>query len=139
MTVYKCWGKCSHISILQTSSSNKNTFTAIYSAHNVIEDVEALGNLLWQDNMETADLFKHNFTPIEFLNQIKFNEEKTKTKDLWIHWFTTVSRATAKNVADQDWMSHIKIHDRENGLRNFFVCLNSEWQEFLVLKWSWKK
>jgi len=37
---------------------------------------------LWQDNMETADLFKHNFTPIEFLNQIKFNEEKTKTKNL---------------------------------------------------------
>jgi len=32
--------------------------------------------------METADLLKHGFTPSDFLNQIKFNEEKTKTDSL---------------------------------------------------------
>ena len=77
-----CWGKCPHISTLQTSSSNKNTFTATYYDHNVIEDDEAFGNLVWHNNMETSDLLKHNFTPSDFLNQIKFNEKKKNPKEL---------------------------------------------------------
>ena len=28
-----------------------NTFTAIYSARNTIEDVEGLGNLVWHDTL----------------------------------------------------------------------------------------
>ena len=32
--------------------------------------------------METADLLNHHFTPSDLLDQIKFNEEKSKTKNL---------------------------------------------------------
>ena len=100
------------------SSSNKNTFTAIYSVHNAIEDVEALGNLVWHDNMETADLLKHNFIPRDFFKPDTLQWGEKKTTILWIRWLTTVNIVTAEPVAGQGWISHIFPRS---------MCLNSEW------------
>ena len=103
-----------------------------YAAHNAIEDVEILGNLVWHANMASEDLLKHSFRPNAVFNQLSFNEEKNKNKESLNPLICNgvMKRPTAENVAGSGLnFKHLrKIYDRdgEDGLRNIFCVINSE-------------
>ena len=105
-----------------------------YSAHDAMEDVNALGNLLFHANCSSDVLLKHSFSPMAVYNQRLFNREKYKHVDSLCPLVAAgaMKRTTAENIAGSGLnINHLQIifrRDGEDGLSSVFTVKNSEGQ-----------
>ena len=103
-----------------------------YAAHDAIEDVTSLGKLLTHTGLATADIMKHSYPPSAVYNSLLFSEAKSNNINslLPLVFNGVMKRPTAENIAG----SGLKLNDLrkifersgEDGLRDIFVCANSE-------------
>ena len=103
-----------------------------YAAHDAIEDVICLGHLVWHSNLNCEALLLHSFRPNAVVNQLTFNDEKSKNMDSLnpLIYNGVMKRATAENVAGSGLnFNHLKKifeRDGEDGLQSVFTVKNSE-------------
>ena len=88
--------------------------------------------------MDTHEIAAHSFPPSAVFNQLRFNKEKAKNINS-LHPLIaegTIKMATAENVAGSGLcLNHsFKIHqsEGEDGVRNTFICKNSEGQHHVT-------
>ena len=105
-----------------------------YDAHNAMEDVRILGKLISHTKMDTHEIAAHSFPPSAVFNQLRFNREKAKNINS-LHPLIAkgiIKMPTAENVAGSGLcLNHLfKIYqlEGEDGVRNTFICKNSEGQ-----------
>lgn len=110
----------------------KTFLCSSYSAHDALEDVESLGNLVLFTGLDSRALLQYSFAPTAVYNSMLFNTEKSRYLDSLTPLIIrgVMKRATADNVAGSGLnFSHLKIifeRDGEDGLKNVFISKNSE-------------
>ena len=105
-----------------------------YGAHNAVEDVMSLRQIVSFTKLSASEITKCSFSPKVVRNSILFNREKGKNiRSLDVLVSSGVCKAaTAENIAGSGLnLSHLKIiynREGEDGLLNTFTVKNSEGQ-----------
>jgi DNA polymerase III alpha subunit (gram-positive type) len=101
-------------------------------AHNAMEDVKILCQLISHTKMDAQEIAAHSFPPSAVHNQLRFNREKVKNiKSLHpLVGSGVLKMGTAEKVAGSGLnLIHLKKifeRDGEDGLRNIFSCKNCD-------------
>lgn len=110
----------------------KSVLQSSYLAHDAMEDVKSLGQLMKQTGLTSEELIKYTYPPLAVHNSLLFSEAKARNIDSLgpLIYKGVLKRPTAENIAGSGLnmcvLRKIFLRSGEDGLRDTFMSCNSD-------------